>query len=76
MVCFFCKGTVIDDVTTHLVDASGCVVAIKSVPCFKCSQCGEVAYSLDVAKQLELTINELKNSMTEIAVVSYTRKAA
>ena len=65
-----------DDVTTHLVDASGCLVAVKSVPCIKCSQCGEVVYSLDVAKHLEIVINELKNSLTEFAIVSYTKKAA
>ena len=76
MICFFCKGTMIDDLTTHLVDASGCIVAIKSVPCLKCSQCGEVAYSLVVAKHLEVTISELKNSMTEFAIVSYSQKAA
>ena len=76
MICFFCKGTMNDDTTTHLVDTDNCVVAIKSVPCIKCSQCGEVAYTLDVAKHLEITIKDLKNSSAEFAIVSYTKKAA
>jgi YgiT-type zinc finger domain-containing protein len=72
MTCFFCKGTMQAELTTHFVQLGNCIIIVKNVPCSKCSQCGEVSYSGTVAQRLEQIISELEKSLTEIAVVSYS----
>jgi YgiT-type zinc finger domain-containing protein len=72
MTCFFCKGEMQSENTTHFEQMGGCIVIVKGVPCSKCSQCGEVSYSGTVIQRLEQISAELEKSLTEIAVVSYS----
>ena len=76
MTCFFCKGKMDKSFTTYFKDLDSCIVIIKAVPCHKCTQCGEVAYSLDVGERLEEIISTFKTSFTEVAIVSYSASAA
>ena len=76
MTCFMCKGDMKDGFTTYMEDLGTCIVIIKNVPCKKCSQCGEVSYSGTVVKQIERIIDNLKNSLTEVAIVNYSAKVA
>ena len=72
MTCFFCKGTMQSEFTTHFMQIGDSIIIVKNVPCSKCSQCGEVAYSGIVAQRLEQIVEELGKTLTEIAVVSYS----
>ena len=74
MTCFICKGKLIDKPTTFLADLGDCIVIIKNVPSQVCSQCGEISYSNDVARKLEETINQIRRSSTEIAIINYDAK--
>jgi len=77
MLCFMCKGTVQDGFSTFTADMGGCIVVIKNVPSGICDQCGETTYNAEVARQLEqIAQNITKSVSTEIAVVSYSQKAA
>ena len=76
MTCFFCKGTMEKDTTTHFAELSKCIVIIKNVPCYKCEQCGEISYFLDVGERLEQIVSTLKDSLTEVAIVHYPNTAA
>ena len=77
MICFMCKGTVREGFSTFTVDMDKCIVIVKNVPSHICSQCGEASYSDEVAKRLEQIVHSLTGQIsTEIAVVSYTEKAA
>lgn len=76
MTCFMCKGHLEDKFTTFMVDLGNCIIIVKNVPSQVCSQCGEVSYGNDVAKQLESIVNTLKASVTEIAVVKYPDRVA
>jgi len=76
MKCFICKGIMVDGLTTDVTDFESSVIIIRNVPCHKCSQCGEVSFSLDVAERLEQIVDTLKESVTEIAVIQYTSSAA
>ena len=78
MKCIFCKGNIIDGVTTDVTDLESCVIIIRNVPCHKCSQCGEVSFTIDVSERLEKIVDTLKesDSVTEIAIVRYTDTAA
>ena len=78
MKCIFCKGNIADGITTDVTDLISSVIIIRNVPCHKCTQCGEVSYTLDVSERLEKIVDNLKesDSVTEIAVVRYTDTAA
>jgi YgiT-type zinc finger domain-containing protein len=77
MTCFMCKGNVKDGFSTFTADIGECIVVIKNVPSRVCSQCGEASYSDEVARRLEQIVHSLINSASaEIAVVSYSEKAA
>ena len=76
MKCFFCKGNMVDGLTTDVTDLESSVIIIRNVPCHKCSQCGEVSFSLAVAERLEQIVDALSSSVTEIAIVQYSNTAA
>lgn len=59
MKCFYCKGEMDNAVTTYMTELKNCIVIIKNVPCFKCSQCGEVSFSGVIAQELEENLYRL-----------------
>jgi len=77
MICFMCKGNLQEGFSTFTADMGNCIVVIKNVPSLICDQCGESSYSNEVTKRLEQIVHNLMNSASaEIAVVSYSEKAA
>jgi len=76
MNCFMCKGSLENKLTTFMTELDNCIIIIKNVPSQVCTQCGEISYSNDVAKQLELLINSVRSVITEITVINYTEKVA
>ena len=78
MSCYMCKGgSMVMSTTNHVVSLdNGCIIIIKNVPCEKCSQCGEVWYSGDVAEQLEKIVEKMESTLTEIAVINYPGQVA
>ena len=76
MNCLLCKGTIENKNTTFMVELDNCIIIIKNVPSQVCKQCGEVSYSDEVAKQLEVLVNTVRNSITEITVINYTDRVA
>ena len=47
-----------------MVELDKCII-IKNVPSQVCTQCGDVSYSNDVAKQLEKLVNEVRRILGE-----------
>lgn len=76
MTCFFCKGDMEKSFTTHMAELSHCILIVKNVPCMKCRQCGEVAFSGSVARKLEEILKKYRDLMTEVAIVNYNDIAA
>ncbi len=76
MNCYLCKGDMKQSKTSYVVDLDNCVIVIRNVPCLKCEQCGEVAYSDEVASRLDEIVNSIRGLMTEVAIVEYTDSAA
>ena len=76
MTCISCKGDLIDKKTNFIADLGYCIIIVKDVPSQVCSQCGEVSYSHEVAKRLEEIVAQMKNVMTEVAIVHYNSTAA
>ncbi|OFV69065.1 YgiT-type zinc finger protein [Acetobacterium wieringae] len=76
MDCFLCKGKLTESTTTYMADLGNIIVIVKNVPCHKCIQCGEESFSGTAVVQLERIIDQLRNTLTEIAVVNYDNRAA
>ena len=72
MTCFYCKGSMVESTTTHVVEIGECVIIIKHVPCQKCIQCGEVVYTGSVVERLEQITEQLEKTLTEVAIVNYS----
>ena len=53
MRCSKCGATVEKGVTTSVTDTGECLVIVRSVPCYKCVECGEIFYTGDVVEKLE-----------------------
>ena len=62
--------------TSDFTDLGSCMVIIKNVPCLKCEQCGEKAFIGSTVKHIEHIVKAFKNSLTEIAVVTYSDNVA
>ncbi len=76
MKCFMCKGILEDKKTNFILDLEECIIIIKNVPSQVCSQCGEVSYSDDVARKLEIIISQVKNIVKDVAVFEYSKMVA
>ena len=76
MTCFFCKGTIENDFTTHVAENDGSIIIIKNVPCLKCEQCGEISYIGTVYERLEGIIDALQSNLAEVTIVKYSDQAA
>ena len=62
-------------ITTDVTDLGNCLVIVRHVPCYKCSECDEVIYTADVVKKLEQIAEKAKELMQEISIVDYDRVA-
>ena len=69
--CFYCKGNKIDDFSNYMVDVDGRFIIVRNVLCHKCRQCGEVSYSGEVVTRFKEIVAELKEALTEVAIVEY-----
>ena len=75
MDCFRCNGSTEPKLKTHAVTLEKCVIIVKSVPSFVCTQCGEAYFADDVMQNLEIIIDRLENIIREVAIVEYVKAA-
>lgn len=73
--CTFCKGILKNSTATFTIDLDNSVVVIRNVPAMRCQQCGEVYYSTEVMEQLYNIANKVKNTLTEVAIITYSPAA-
>lgn len=52
-----------------------CLVIVRNVPCYKCTECNEVIYTADVVKHLENIVEQAKKVMQEISIIDYSKVA-
>ena len=71
MRCLFCKGTLEDKPSAFTLELGDRIIIVKSVPSHVCSQCGETSFGDDVYKELEKVVDQLRETITEVAIVNY-----
>lgn len=75
MRCSECGATAEKGYTTSVTDLGNCLVIIRNVPCYKCSECSEIIYTGDVVQRLERMIEAAKKMMQEVAILDYSKAA-
>lgn len=75
MLCIHCGAEAEKGFTTSVTDLGNCLIIVRNVPCYKCSECTEIIYTGDVAEKLELIIERAKKLMQEISVIDYSKVA-
>ena len=75
MRCPECGSIIEKSVTTSVTDLGDCLVIVRNVPCYKCTECNEILYTGDVVEKLEKIIGIAKKMMQEISVVDYSKVA-
>ena len=68
MLCMKCGSSAEKGFTTDVTDLGNCLVIVRHVPCYKCSECDEVIYTADVVKKLEQIVEKAKELMQEISI--------
>ena len=75
MICIECEAIVEMGYTTSVTDLGQCIVIVRNVPCYKCTECNEIIYTADVVQQLEEINKTAKKLMQEIAIIDYSKVA-
>ena len=75
MMCMECGAKTEKGFTTDVTDLGNCLIIVRNVPCFKCTECNEIIYTGDVIKRLEEIIAAAKKLMQEISIVDYAKAA-
>ena len=73
MMCLKCGTDAEKGFTTSVTDLGECLVIVRNVPCFKCTECDEVTYTADVVQRLEKMIEASKNLLQEISIIDYAK---
>ena len=75
MKCQVCGATAEKGLTTSVTDLGKCLIIVRNVPCYKCSECNEIIYSADVVQRLETIIEAAKQLMQEVSIIDYSQAA-
>ncbi len=75
MKCQVCGAVAQKGLTTSVTDLGGCLIIVRNVPCYKCSECSEIIYTADVVQHLEAIIESAKKLMQEVSIIDYSQAA-
>ena len=75
MRCSECGATAEKGYTTSVTDLGNCLVIVRNVPCYKCTECNEILYTGDVVQRLEEIVDAAKKLLQDISVVDYSKVA-
>ena len=76
MKCLKCAAEAVKSTTTDVTDLRDCLIIIRNVPCYKCTECNEILYTGDVIRKLDAIIAKAKQTLNEISVIDFARQAA
>ena len=75
MKCQVCGAAAEKGFTTSVTDLGKCLIIVRNVPCYKCSECNEIIYTGDVVQRLENIIEAAQKLMQEVSIIDYTQAA-
>lgn len=75
MKCGKCGAEAKPGFTTSVTDFGGCLLIVRNVPCYKCTECNDIFYTGDVVQKLEKIIKRAQSALEDISVVDYGKVA-
>ncbi|HIS32210.1 MAG TPA: type II toxin-antitoxin system MqsA family antitoxin [Candidatus Limivivens intestinipullorum] len=75
MKCYSCGAEAKKSTTTSVTDLRNCLIIVRNVPCYKCTECDEIYYTGDVVERLEKIIREAEKMLQEVAIMDYSKVA-
>ena len=76
MKCLKCGRKTFESRTAEAIELdNGCLLVIRNIPCYKCTECDEILYTGDVVEQIEQIISSAKKLTQQLMVVDYTTAA-
>lgn len=75
MRCAVCGAEAEKSFTTSVTDLGKCLIIVRNVPCWKCTECSEVMYTGDVVQKLEKVIEMAKKMMQEVSIIDFGQAA-
>ena len=75
MLCIKCGAQAVPSLTTDVTDLGSCLLIVRNVPCYKCTECDEILYTADVVQKLEQITQKARRLMQEFSVVDYAKVA-
>ncbi len=76
MRCLICKAdSMVESKKTYFAELVNCYVIIENVPCFQCTQCGEVVYSMTVMERIDEILDQVQNIASKIFIMDYDKAA-
>ena len=69
--CISCGAKTDVSTTADVTELQKCLIIVRNTPCYKCTECSEVIYTVDIIKQLDKIIAAVKQSMNEITIFDY-----
>ncbi len=75
MLCMECGAKAEKGFTTTVTDLGNCLLIVRNVPCYKCTECNEIIYTGDVIERLEEITEQAKMFTQEISIVNYSGAA-
>ena len=76
MKCLLCKADSMEKSTnTYFAQLDNCYVIIENVPCYKCSQCGEVVYSASVMEKIDDILEKIQSITSKIFILDFKTAA-
>lgn len=76
MKCLICKAdSMVESKEAYFAKLDNCYVIIENVPCYKCTQCGEVVFSSSVMETIDEILDKLQNIASKIFILDYSEAA-
>ena len=76
MKCLICGRETFESRNSEAIELdNGCLLVIRNIPCYKCTECDEILYTGDVVEQIEQIIAAAKNLTQQLMVVDFTTAA-
>ena len=69
--CISCGAKTDVGTTSDVTELKKCLIIVRNTPCYKCTECSEIIYTVDIIRQLDEIIAAVKQSMNEIAIFDY-----
>ena len=76
MDCLACRsGKMSESFEPYFAKLKSGYLIIENVPCWKCAQCGEVLFSMDVIEKIEKIVASYNKVESKIFIVDYQKAA-